>query len=155
MKTLFTALIFCTALLPMAHSQTVEPARSTYGGFEPGKTFAFNVVKKVTTRTSGTDVTNGVPVPKGIPAYKKGERVKFTIGEKGQLITSEMSMKFDAKSPAANMYVKLADANSGKRHVAIVYKTSGGKPKAVAINFYSINLSGFNPTITTVTYKLE
>lgn len=155
MKSILPAIICCAALLPFAQVQAGGPAGKTYGGFAPGKTFTLTVKQKTSAKTSGTTVITNAPVPDGIPNYKKGQTVKFTIGTKGQLTTKAFSMKFESGSPTANAYFTAPTGISTIPNVGTVYKNSNKKPVGVSLTFVKIRLSGFTPITNNVHYTLE
>lgn len=167
MKTLFAAIVVCFGtLLPHAHAQQVDtaPAAATqfkkgnFGGLNPGKKFSFNVEEAIFAKASLTGSGKIKKAPKGIPNYKKGQKIKFTIGKKGELIGPgfKMNLMKGGVSAVSNAYSSGVNKKSSNLtpNVAIVYKNSKGKPTAVALNFYKIDIKGFQTTTYTVTYAL-
>ncbi|MEO7097927.1 MAG: hypothetical protein ABI162_01100 [Luteolibacter sp.] len=148
-KLLFQAIVCCATLLPLAQANA-----KTYGGWLPGKTFTFTVTERVTAKTVGAKVTKNVAVPAGIPNFKKGAKVKFTIGAKGQLTATGMSLPFKEDATTANVYATLPTAANPRANVGQVYK-NGKKPTGVSLSFIKVTLSNFIPTTTTVVYVLE
>jgi hypothetical protein len=140
----------CAVLLPFSKAQAV-----TYGGFAPGKTFTFTVTEKVSAKQSGFGRPVNCPVPSGIPNFTKGKEVKFTIGPKGQLIATGMSMPFKSDAGTANVYFVPPSRTSPSGDTGQVFKTSKNKPTAVALSFFKVTLSGFTPTTYTVSYTLK
>lgn len=135
-----------------AASQPASP-----GGFAPGTTFKFKVVYLYSSKGPAADPTAQVPapVPAGIPKFKMGETVKFTIGKKGQLTGPGFSMKFvtDEKfSYAYSAKNRLSPANPITAHVD---KNKKNKPTAVGLNFFKSTTTGTDDTLNTVYYALE
>ena len=150
-KLIFQAIACCAVLLPIAKVQA-----ATYGGWAPGKTFTFTVTERVTAKTVGTKVTQNVAVPSGIPDYKKGQVVKFTIGAKGQLTGPDgLSLPFKQDAITANVYGTLPTATKPNPNIGQVFKTAKNKPVSVALSFFKVSISGYTPTTTTVVYTLK
>ena len=85
MKTLITALVACcAALLPITQAQAAEPAAKKYGDFKPGDTFTLKVASVAPFGTR----------PSNFHVFKKGQKVKFRIGSKGQLTGPSFSINF-------------------------------------------------------------
>lgn len=143
-------IVFCGVMLPLAHLQA-----ATYGGFAPGKTFTFTVTSRTSVQTKGTKVTTNAPIPAGIPNYSKGQKVKFTIGSKGQLTGPGLSMPFKSGSATANTYVNPPTSTFAQPNSGIVFKNSLNKPTGVTLHFFKVELSGFTLTSNTVVYTLE
>jgi hypothetical protein len=151
MKQLLLQTIACCAvLLPFSQLEA-----KTYGGFKPGKTFTMTVEEKITAKTVGTKVLKNVPVPAGVPNYKKGQRVKFTIGAAGQLTAKGMSIPFKEDGGSANVYNKVVTTGAPKADTGEVFKTATNKPTNVALMFNRTTVSLSGATVTTVTYTFE
>lgn len=151
MKQLLLQTIACCAvLLPFSQLEA-----KTYGGFKPGKSFTMKVTEKITAKNVGTKVVKNVPVPAGVPNYQKGQKVKFTIGAKGQLIAKGMSIPFKSDGGSANVYNKTVTTGAPKSDTGEVFKSSTNKPTGVALMFNRTTVSMTGATVTTVTYTLE
>jgi hypothetical protein len=158
MKQLLTKIIACAAiLLPIsAGATTYEPFRAkTYGGWEPGKTFTFTVK----TRTIAKGSLNGVKtskVPKGIPSFKKGDKIKFVIGKKGQLtVPKKFSLPFKADGGTVNEYYIAPDKDRPQGDIGQIYKNSKDKPLGGFLTFSKFVYEGFNTTAYLVNYSFE
>ena len=151
MKQLLLQTIACCAvLLPFSQLEA-----KTYGGFKPGKTFTMTVEEKITAATIGTRVAKNVPVPNGVPNFKKGQKVKFTIGAGGQLTAKGMSIPFKSDGGSANVYNKVVTSGAPQADTGEVFKTATNKPTNVALMFSRTKIDGFNTSVTTVTYTFE
>lgn len=151
MKQLLLQTIACCAvLLPFSQLEA-----KSYGGFKPGKTFTMKVTERITAKTVGTKVVKNVPVPTGVPNYKKGQKVKFTIGAKGQLTAKGLSIPFKEDGGTANVYNKVVTTGAPKSDTGEVFKSSTNKPVNVALMFNRTKVDGFSTSVTTVTYVLE
>jgi hypothetical protein len=151
MKQLLLQTIACCAvLLPFSQLEA-----KSYGGFKPGKTFTFKVSEKITAKTVGTKVVKNVPVPAGVPNYKVGQKVKFTIGAKGQLIAQGMSIPFKSDGGSANVYNKTVTTGAPKADTGEVFKSSTNKPTGAALLFTRTTISGFSSSVTSITYTFE
>ena len=113
------------------------------------------VTEKITAKIIGTKVVKNVPVPAGVPNYKKGQKVKFTIGAKGQLIAPGLSIPFKEDGGTVNVYNKVVTTGAPKSDTGEVFKTSTNKPINVALMFNRTTVSMTGATVTTVTYTLE
>lgn len=158
MKQLLTKIIACAAiLLPVtAGATTYEPFRAkTYGGWEPGKTFEF----KIASRTIAKGSLDGVKtskVPPGIPNFKKGDKIKFVIGKKGQLtVPKKFSLPFKADAGSANEYFIAPSQDRPQGDVGQIFKNSKDKPLGGFLTFSKFVLDGFNTTTYLVNYSFE
>lgn len=128
-KLLLHAFALITALLPL-HLADAAPT-PVPGGWPPGKTFTF----RVTGATSyAAQIGGNVPVnvPKGIPVFTLGQEVTFTIGKKGELITTKVKVPFGADGGTANTY----NNKSPKKGNAVVFKSfTTGEPLNASLNY--------------------
>ena len=153
MKQLLLQTIACCAvLLPLSKADA-----KTFGGFKAGKTFTMTVEEKISGQVDLTGrVLKKTPVPAGIPDYKKGQKVKFKIGKKGQLTGPDgLSLPFKQDAGTANVYFIPPSRTNPSGDIGQVYKNSAGKPTATALTFFKVKISGFVPTTYTVVYTLE
>ncbi|MES2440726.1 MAG: hypothetical protein V4584_16790 [Verrucomicrobiota bacterium] len=163
MKTLLTALVIAAgALLPAAQVQaapvgkTTQFAAKSFGGFAPGKKFTFIVGEVVSAKATLGGVNKKTPVPKGIPKFKKGQKVKFAIGSKGELKGPGFAIKFETDGGTANVYVnKPKKATTLQADTATVYKDSANQPVGVALSFFKSTGTGFKTTVYSVYYTLD
>ena len=159
MKTLLVqVLVICGSLLPLANAQAGGPASKTFGGFSPGKKFTLIVQSVTSSQSIGTNTKPIVAIPTGIPNFKKGQTVKFTIGTKGQLTGPGFSIPMLASSALINSYAKLPNIGSLSPNGAGVYKNSVGNPVGSTLLFYKYRISGSSVnglTINQVSYILR
>ena len=156
MKTLLLPiLVGCGTLFPLAQSHAAEPASTTYGGFTPGQRFVLTVTDRTSTKTRGSKVTDGAPVPDGIPDYPIGKKVLFTIGDKGQLTHPGYSIIFRREEGDVNFYANKPTFSKPSGSAATITKNSSEKPIAGTLTFSRFHFSGFVPVTNTVTYVLE
>ena len=152
MKQLLLKAIACSALLlPLG---TLE-AKGT--GFKPGKTFTFTVETRLSTQASLSG-NKSVPVPKDVPKYAVGQKVKFTIGPKGELTAKNgLNIPYKADGGSAFVYTNAstATAKKGKINTGQVFKNSKKVPYGVALQFIRRSGSGLSTKTTTVTYTLR
>ena len=132
---LLHAIACCAALLPIAQAQAVEPAAKKYGDFKPGDTFTMTV-------SNATEIGQR---PSGFPQFKKGQKVKFTIGAKGQLTAPGFSINFepDGTSKNENYYDNATASTTTLVHQAVV-RTKGTPPKPYFINLALRKVVGFS-----------
>ena len=156
MKNLLLPLLLgCSALLPATLLQAAAPAATTFGDFTAGQTFTFTVTERHTARTKGFHVTKNVGVPNGIPDFKIGDQVKFTIGSNGQLKGPGFNITYRRDEGKVNVYAKYPSATTTKGSGAVVSKSPKNKPVKVAMTFNRLNFSGIIPVTTTVDYVMK
>lgn len=153
MKKLFLPILLgCSALLPVSQLQAAE---TTFGDFTPGQTFTLTVTERFTSRTKGFKVTKNVAVPNGIPDFKIGDKVKFTIGNKGQLKGPDFKITYRSDRGRYNLYANRPTLETTQGSVATVYKNSANKPTRTAVTFDRLSFSGIIPVTTTVDYVFK
>ncbi len=150
-----TIVVACGALLPVATvqaapaSQLSEFAAKTFGGFKAGYKFTLKV-KEVT-----TIATSGKP-PGSIPKFKKGEKINFKIGNKGELTgPKKVKIKFQGVSANINEYSSIGKDPLKLSSSGRISKGTTGKPEQGVITFNINTLSGFTPNSYQVSYTLE
>ncbi|MEO5914192.1 MAG: hypothetical protein ABIS50_08165 [Luteolibacter sp.] len=127
------------------------------GGFPPGTTFSFKVVYTYSTKGPAADPVAQVPapVPLGIPKFKKGDTVKFTIGNKGQLTGPGFSMKYVTDEEFSYAYSANNPLSPANPKTAHVDKNKKNKPTAVGLNFFKSKIVDGVDTLYSVYYALE
>lgn len=156
MKTLLLPLLAgCAALLPVNSSQAAGPVGKTYGGFSPGKTFTLTVTERSSVRTKGDDADKDVPVPAGWPDFQEGQKVKFTIGSKGQLTGPGFSITFRDEEGRVNTYSNNPSLSGPEGEAATVVKNRNDKPRRATLTFYKLRFSGLIPITNTVNYEFK
>ena len=149
MKTLLLkAIVCCAAILPISQAQ----AGKLFGEFAPGKTFTLTVTEVVSVKGSLGGVSKKAAVPAGIPKFTKGQKVKFTIGAKGQLTGNGFSIPFETDGGTSNAYVTLPTATKTMADIGTVYKTETNRPSGAALSFFKVRMEGFNSTVWSVNY---
>ncbi|MEO5715845.1 MAG: hypothetical protein ABIT37_20365 [Luteolibacter sp.] len=154
MKHLLLKLLVCSAaLLPVAQAQT--PAAKTYGGFTPGAKFTLKVSKVTSTKLQNF-VSTKCPIPTGIPKFKKGAKVVFTVGKKGEWTCSGMSLPFVKDNGPSNNYVKHSSTNFNDDE-ADVFKDTAKKAVGADIFLYKETHGslGTIPVVYTVKYNFS
>lgn len=158
MKHLLAKAVACAAiLLPLtAGATTYEPFQAkTYGGWAPGKEFTFTI-KSRTIAKGSLDGVKATKVPKGIPSFKKGDKIKFVIGKKGQLtVPKKFSLPFKADAGSANEYYIAPDADRPQGDIGQVFKTSKGKPIGGFLTFSKFVYAGMDTATYLVNYSFE
>ena len=148
----------------LAQAQPVQAVIKTYGGFTVGQKFTFTVQEVVSSQSVGSKkVYHNVAIPKGIPKFTKGQKVKFTIGSKGELMgptadPNPISIPLLNTSTMLNTYAKLPNLKSLSPNSASVSKNSAGKPDGVTLTFYKYRIDGTTVnglTINQIGYSLK
>ena len=164
MKTLITSLIIAGgALLPATQIQAAPAskdvsfaAKKTFGDFAVGKKFTLTVTEAIATKATLTGVAKKSAVPAGVPKFKKGQKVAFTIGSKGELKGAGLSIAFLKGSSIANAYVnKPKKGSTVKADAATVYKDSLKQPGGAALSFFKTTGTGMKTTVYSVSYILD
>lgn len=163
MKSLFTSLIIATgALLPITQvqaapaSKDISFAAKTFGDFAPGKKFSLKVVEVISSKATVTGVVKKSAVPAGIPKFKKGQTVKFTIGSKGELKGPGFAIKFKAGSSTSNAYLNQPKKGSVVQgDIGLVFKSPAPQPSGAALTFFKTAGSGLKTVVHSVNYVLE
>ncbi|GAA5123027.1 hypothetical protein JIN84_10855 [Luteolibacter yonseiensis] len=166
MKTLITSLIIAGgALLPATQihaapaSQSVSAASKakTYGDFAVGQKFTLTVTEALAVKGGLTGTPKKTSIPSGVPKFKKGQKVKFTIGSKGELKGPGFTIKFESPSALANAYINKPKKGSTALNAdaAVVRKNSLKKPVFAELSFFKTTGSGLKTTVYSVTYLLE
>jgi hypothetical protein len=162
MKTIaLQLLILCGSLVVTLPAQAEAAPVKTFGGFAPGRKITLTVQQMSSTVASGTQLdTSKVPVPEGIPKYKLGQKVTFTIGTKGELICPNVSgnktlISFLGSVSNANSYAKQATQKTPSPSIASIFKDSAGKPVGASLTFYLYRINGYKLVISRVNYLLN
>lgn len=149
-------------MLPVTQAQaapagkSIEFAGKRYGDFAPGKKFTFTVREVICAKATLTGGSRKAPVPQGVPKFRKGQKVKFAIGSKGELKGPGFAIKFEADGVTSNVYVNRPKKGSKiQADTASVFKDSANKPTAVALTFFKTKGSGFGTEIYSVYYTLD
>ncbi len=133
-------------------------AGRNFGGFKPGKSITLTVKQVVSSQSTGAKVKSKVPVPDGIPKFKKGQKVDFKIGKSGELKGSGFSIAFVKSTDTTNSYAKQPTSKTPSPNCATIFKDSKGKPVAATMTFYLYRLNGLTLSglsVNLVAYVLE
>ena len=156
MKKLLLQLIVCaTALLPFTQAQAADPAGRNYYNLPPGTKFSLKVSSVVSTVAGLTGRPKITAVPTGIPKFKEGQLVKFTIGSRGELIGPGFSTSFRSATADTTIYtdklvgIKLPDTAA--------VKTSATTKKAVytQLAFHKVSGSAYSTKVNLVVYVFQ
>lgn len=157
-----SATLFLTALLhaaPFGSTTEIGVDSISIGEFPVGKTFTLKVTNVYSVKGPESDPLAQIPtdVPGGIPKFKKGQNVKFTIGAKGQLEGPGFSMKFVLDEGFGNSYLykNKGDVNHpGTGHVS---KNAKNNPTRVDLSFFKSVFEGEGPgpTLYSVYYTFK
>lgn len=154
-KLLLPLLVGCGALLPFTQLQAIGIGSETFGGFAKGKQFKLTITERVSTSTTGSHVNKHAAVPDGMPDFRKGRIVKFTIGKNGRLNGPGFSITYRSSSSRINYYSINPVGLSSEGDAATVFKTARNKPTGATLTFYKFQFSGFKPVSNSVSYVLE
>jgi hypothetical protein len=150
MKNTLLTLTLIGSLLPLSSLQA-----RTYGGFEPFKRFKLTVTKVTSVKRTGLTLQTDAAIPAGIPSYRLGERVKFTIGRRGGLTARGLNLAFKNGNRNVNNYLNPVTAGSLNIQAAGVSKTATGQPANMIINYQKVEGTGSSIAIYNVSYQLR
>lgn len=154
MRNLLTALfVTCAALVPAtvqaAPASQISRSIKKYGDFKPGYQFTLRVTDRDVVKLGGS-------LPGEIPNFRKGDKIKFTIGDKGQLKGPDgLKIDFDDSSKKRNDYVKIGSNPLKLTSVGYISKDSNRKPVKGKITFTITSFDHFLPMKYLVTYTLK
>lgn len=119
--------------------------------------FKFKVTQFTSVQASATGQVKKVPIPGGVPKFKKGQKVNFKIDGKGNLTGPGFSIKFLGDSGALSAsYANLpSKSNPDSQSGIVIVDSQTGKPDSVSVTFTKVTGSGFGTKLTTVVYILE
>ncbi|MES2658370.1 MAG: hypothetical protein V4689_07115 [Verrucomicrobiota bacterium] len=152
MKTLILSCFAVCGVLILSHPTHAAPEVASvdkpksYGGFPPGTEFVLEV-----SQVSG--IPKNKPFPSGVPRFRRGDRVKFIIGDLGQLTGPKISAPFHKASPRSNEYVMEPRLLGGKEVNASLAKSENGKAVGLALTF---SKTGSGPALSgyIISYEL-
>lgn len=150
-KLLLQTIALCALMFPIAQSEAATP-----GGLKPGTTFKLTVTTRSSIKVAQFETDMHAPIPSGIPNFKKGQLVRFTIGSNGQLKADQMSIPIVRSDSLSNIYYS-------KRATNLSTILSNGQlvkrrkiiPKTLVLSFAKTSGSGFQTEVQTVDYVLE
>lgn len=150
-----TLLIPAIASIFFLSFQSAEAKGKTFGGFKSNYKFALKVEEVISAEAGLTGNNPNARIPKGVPKYKKGQKVKFKIGRKGELIAKGTKIPFKADGGSSNVYTKVTTGRKPKTDTATVYKDLNNKVTGVAMSFIRVTGSGLDTKTYTLTYTLR
>jgi hypothetical protein len=164
MKQLSVVLLLgCASLLPVdqTRAQAAEissVSTSPYkGGLAPGTTFTLKIKEVTAIKVDSKGNKQKTSIPKGIPRFKKGQKVKFTIGSNEELqgpgFSFPLVKSYLDRGISANDY----EVKSGKPvpNGATLYKNSSGKVIEMGFGFVKWNLKSSSASAIVVAYQAE
>jgi hypothetical protein len=137
-----------------ALSMTPLEARP-FGGFEPFKKFKLTVTKVTSVKRTGAAVIANSPIPAGIPNYRLGEKVRFTIGRRGELKALGLNIAFKNGNPNVNNYLNPVTPPNLDVQGSGIGKGVTGQPINMIINYQKVEGAGSSITIYNVSYILK
>ena len=107
------SLITCAALLlPVSVAQAAKPG--SFGGLTSGLKFTLKVTSVESfAQEPATGALTTAPIPKTVPKFKLGQKVKFSIGKKGQLRGPGFSLDFASNARGSLRGWFLSRSHSG------------------------------------------
>lgn len=151
-------IIACAAtLLPLGQLQAKD-----FGGLNPKKTFTL-VVKRIESVDITTSKREAVPIPKGVPTFMVGQKIKFTVGSKGELMGKGFNVPFrmseaTSSSTSANTYStqpKLPASQAARNRTDALMYSKKGMPGTGSLFFGKIIGPAVGPKYILVSYALE
>jgi hypothetical protein len=149
-KLLLKAVAVCALLLPL---QTVDA--KTFGQTKSGQKFKMTVTDKISASAGISGNDTNAPVPKGIPNFKKGQKVTFKISKKGAITAKGMSIAFLNGDNGLNNYFQRVNNTDGGNVGVLEFDASTKKPNRLVLNFVKRSGSGLSSKVNTVTYTFN
>ena len=126
-KLLLQVIAACSLLLTVSQVEA-----KTFGGFKKNDKFSLKLDYFTSLKEVGTVFTDKQPIPAGVPKFKPGSKVEFTIGKKGQLTAKGMSIPFKG----VDTLVRIGDVlYESPEDMARIGKSAKGKPVMLGIDF--------------------
>lgn len=166
-KPLLAIIVCCGALLPVTQLEAAPRSKAPvsvsakaakkFGGLKVGQTFTMKVKDIIASHTEGTSVLKDKKPSKFLPGLKKGQKVNFTIGKKGELKGPGFNIKYvKSNVPSApNDYVNKVKDPFKLSSVGKVEKNTKSKPTRAVLVFTIRKMAGFGINTYEVTYTLE
>lgn len=154
MKKLLIALCATCGVLAPAATQAAPASQLSrsvkkYGGFKPGYQFTLRVTDKDVDKVAGS-------LPGEIPNFREGDKIKFTIGKRGQLIArDEVWIPLEDGSRKGNDYERLGSRPTKLTSIAYIDKNGSGEPVKGEMTFRITSFKNFFPLTYQVTYELK
>jgi hypothetical protein len=156
MRTLIIKAIACfAALLPFTQVHAADPAGRNYYNLTPGTKFTLKVTSVISTVAGLDGKAKRGPVPAGIPKFKKGDRVKFSIGSKGELKGPDFTTAFKTASADTTVYADKIVGTKLPDSAAVKTSLTTDKVVYTQLAFHKISGSGFGTKVNFVVYVLE
>jgi hypothetical protein len=105
-------------------------------------------------RTGGAVIANS-PIPAGIPNYRLGEKVRFTIGRRGELKALGLNIAFKNGNRNVNNYLNPVTPPNLDVQGSGIGKGVTGQPINMIINYQKVEGTGSSITIYNVSYILK
>lgn len=146
-------MIVCgAALLPLAQAQAADPAGKNYYNLPPGTKFTLKCTDVVSTVAGLDGKAKKVAVPNGIPKFKKGQDVKFTIGSKGELKGPGFSTNFKSASADTTVYVDKQVGTKLPDTAAVRTNLTTKKATYTQLAFHKVTGSGLSTKVNFVVF---
>ena len=128
-----------------------EPA-TRFGGFAPGQSFTLSVITRHSSVSKGGKIIKQVSLPAGVPDFKVGQKVRFTIGGNGQLMADGFSIRFVAGIATSSNYSEGGNS-TGSKLATVVRET--GNPVKARLTFRTVRFSKLTAVKNAVRYEFE
>ncbi len=148
---LLKTITLCALMIPLARSEAATP-----GGLKPGTSFKLTVTTRSSTKIAQFETDTHARIPSGIPNFKKGQQVKFTVGSNGQLKADTMSIPIIRANSVTNIYLSKRKTNSSTTiSTGLLNKRRKIIPETLNLSFTKSSGSGFQTEVQTVSYALK
>jgi hypothetical protein len=124
------------------------PIGKRFGGFTPKQTFSFKVEDRQSFESKGPVTVQTFLIPAAIPKFNVGQKVKFTIGAKGQLQGPGFSLPLEMDNKDYNQYLTSPTRGNPIPDTALLTKASSGKVRQIALYFYDKKARGPSHSVT-------
>jgi len=148
MKTKPLAHFAICVVLFTAAAHAAGPIGKQFGGFTPKQTFSFKVEDRQSFESKCSVTVHTFLIPAAIPKFNVGQKVKFTIGAKGQLQGPGFSLPLEMDNKDYNQYLTSPTRGNPLPDTALVTKASSGKVRQIALYFYDKKATGPSHSVT-------
>lgn len=147
---LLQTIAVCVMILPFTELKAATP-----GGLKAGTTFNLKVTTRSSIKRSQFAINTNAPIPSGIPNFKKGQTVKFTIGTTGQLKANLMSIPIVLADSLTNQYLIRSASNGSSTISNGALTKTNNVPETLVLGFTKTSGTGFQTVTQVISYYLE
>jgi hypothetical protein len=143
---LFRLTVYSSLFASFAHA--ASPAGKRFGGLAPEQTFTLRVEDRRCFQTKGGTTVQSFRIPPAIPRLNVGQKVKFTVGNKGELKGPGFTLRLEQGYRDYNQYLSAVTRKNPTEDTALLTKNGSSKVRQVALYFYHEKAPGPSYSVT-------